>query len=115
MTWNHFDMKLRIMCAASALTLMVLPVSCGMNGRNNTTSYGVNENGIYDGSNTGRNVVDRAGQVIDDAGDAIERGADRVEDGLDRMGDDMNGSTTSTTRTTATTMTTTTTTRSAAR
>ena len=111
----ELNRKIRIMCAASALTLMVLPVSCGSHGSNNTTSYGVNENGIYDGSNTGRNVVDRAGQVIDDAGDAIERGADRVEDGLDRMGDDMTGATTSTTYTTRTTMTTTSTTRSAAR
>lgn len=102
-------MKFRIMCAVAALGLLMLPVSCGASGRNNTTSYGVNENGIYDGSNTGRNVADRAGRVIDDAGDAIERGADRVEDGLDRMGDEMYGSTTSTTRTTTMTTATTTT------
>ena len=102
--------KLRIMCAAAALTLTLLPVSCGTND-NGTASNGmngVNENGIYDGSNTGRNIVDRAGNVIDDAGNAIERGADRVEDGLDRMGDDMNG--TSSTTLTTTSMTTTTTT-----
>lgn len=104
--------KLRLMCAAAALTLMLLPVSCGTNGNNNTTSngmngrYGVNENGIYDGSNTGRNIADRAGDAIDDAGNAIERGADRVEDGLDRMGDDMTGTTASTTRTATTTSTT---------
>ena len=97
--------KLRILSAMAALSLLVLPVSCGMGDRN-TTSDGMNANGIYDGSNTGRNIADRAGDAIDDAGNAIERGADRVEDGLDRMGDDMTGTTASTTRTATTTSTT---------
>ena len=110
---NQTSFKLRMMCAASALALMAIPVSCGMNDRN-TASNGVNENGIYDGSNRD-NLLDRAGQVIDDTGDAIEQGADRVERGLDEIDDGMtNNATTSTTYATNTTMTTTTTTRSAA-
>ena len=56
------------MIAAAALSLMVLPVSCGMGDGNN--SNGMNQNGIYDGSN-GRNALRGAGEVIDDAGDAI--------------------------------------------
>lgn len=104
----ELNQKIRIMCAAAALTLMVLPVSCGSNGRNNTTSNGVNENGIYDGSNDG-NVLNRAGDVVGDVGDAIENGANRVENGLNDIGDDMTRDTTSTTYTTATVTTTTTT------
>ena len=96
------------MTVAAALALMVLPVGCGMGDRN-TTSNGMNENGIYDGSN-GRNALNGAGEVIDDAGDAIERGADRIQRGLDDLDDGMTDS--STTSTTA--MTTTTTTRTPA-
>lgn len=92
------------MCAAAALALMALPVSCGSAGRN-TTSDGMNANGIYDGSD-GRNALNGAGQVIDGAGDAIEKGADGIRRGLDRMDDGMtNNSTTSTTMTTTTTTT----------
>ncbi len=47
---NQTSFKLRMMCAASALALMAIPVSCGMNDRN-TTSNGVNENGIYSEEN----------------------------------------------------------------
>ena len=97
--------KFRIMCAAAALSLMVLPVSCGTT-RNGTTSNGMNNNGIYDGSN-GRNALNGAGQLIDDTGDAIERGADSIQRGLDNMDDGMtNSSTTSTTYSTMTTTTT---------
>ena len=78
--------KFRIMIAAAALSLMVLPVSCGMGDGNN--SNGMNQNGIYDGSN-GRNALRGAGEVIDDAGDAIERGADRIQNGLDNLDDGM--------------------------
>lgn len=107
---EHTTKKLRVMCAIAALTLTVLPVSCGTNNRD-TTSNGVNQNGIYDGSNDG-GIMDRAGRVIDGTGDAIERGADRVASGLDNIDDNMTNTTTSTTYTTSTT--TTTTTRSAA-
>ena len=97
--------KFRIMIAAAALSLMVLPVSCGMCDGNN--SNGMNQNGIYDGSN-GRNALRGAGEVIDDAGDAIERGADRIQNGLDNLDDGMtNSSTTSTTMTTRATTSTT--------
>ena len=80
------------MTVAAALALMVLPVGCGMGDRN-TTSNGMNENGIYDGSN-GRNALNGAGEVIDDAGDAIERGADRIQRGLDDLDDGMTDSST---------------------
>ena len=96
--------KFRIMCAAAALSLMVLPVSCGST-RNGATSDGMNQNGIYDGSN-GRNALNGAGQLIDDTGDAIERGADGIRRGLDDMDDGMtDSSTTSTTYATTTTTT----------
>ncbi len=98
--------KFRIMCAAAALSLMVLPVSCGMTGDGNTTSNGMNNNGIYDGSN-GRNAINGAGQLIDDTGDAIERGADSIQRGLDNLDDGMTDySATSTTYSTMTTTTT---------
>ena len=92
--------KFRIMCAAAALSLMVIPVSCGST-RNGTTSDGMNNNGIYDGSN-GRNA-------LNDAGDAIERGADRIQRGLDNLDDGMTDNyATSTTYYTTTTTTSTT-------
>ena len=97
--------KFRIICAAAALSLMVLPVSCGTT-RNGTTSNGMNNNGIYDGSN-GRNALNDAGRVIDDAGDAIERGADRIQNGLDNLDDGMTDNySTSTTYSTVTSTTT---------
>ncbi|MBQ1441479.1 MAG: hypothetical protein IIZ08_06120 [Clostridia bacterium] len=102
--------KIRIISVAAALMLMVLPVSCGMSD-GNKVSNGMNENGIYDGSN-GRNALNGAGDVIDDAGNAIERGADRIQRGLDNLDDGMTNN--STTSTTMSAMTTTTTTRTPA-
>ena len=96
--------KFRIMTVAAALALMVLPVSCGMSDRN-TTSNGMNANGIYDGSN-GRNALRGAGDVIDDAGDALERGADRTQRGLGDLDDGMTNNSTTMTTTMITTSTT---------
>ena len=100
----------RIIAVAGALSLMVLPVSCGTT-RNGAASDGMNANGIYDGSN-GRNAINGAGQLIDDTGDVIERGADSIQRGLDELDDGMTDN--YTTSTTYSSMTTTTTTRSPA-
>ena len=91
---EHTHLKRRLLCAAAALTLMVIPASCGARNK-----AGMNENGIYDGSNRNDSLIDRAGRVVDDAGDAVERGADRVASTFDDM-DGVDSNTTGTTTTT---------------
>lgn len=96
--------KFKIMCAAAALTLALLPVGCGTddnNDNNGVNSNGVNSNGVYDGSNNNND------NIIDDAGDALENGASTIESDIDRIDGVDNGmtnnSTTSTTHGTTTT------------
>lgn len=74
--------KIRIMCAAAALTLALLPVSCGTDDNNNNSSLnsnGTNSTSTYDGANDGND------HILDNAGDAVESGASRLESDVNGM------------------------------
>ena len=88
----QFNKKLKVMCAAAALTLALIPVGCGTNDDNNdninngttsNTTNGTNNNGIYDGTNGTNNngVYDGSNNdnIIDDTRDAIDNGMGALE------------------------------------
>lgn len=83
----QINKKLKVMCAAAALTLALIPVGCGTNdGTNNNGVYdgtnGTNNNGVYDGSNNNNNIIDDTQSAINNGLGALESDVNGIDNGI---------------------------------